>query len=274
MRSPALWPPRGLLAAERHGRARARASWSGSRSRTSRLRWSETSARSPRPRSAAASAQGRQLPLRRLRPRLPHQGGAADHDRRPDPAPVARPGRGHRPREAFETLERMLGVDLDKEGDRFAAREVIGAILKSWTITAPWTRSAMFSTRTASVGAPTRRSWELVDGTPAARPKTRSSRRLSSLESAPTRLPGSPYISATWRCARPGRRCSASTLTRLGGGLRPQRAGDRPSRRPISGSVRPRTSARTSSVCSPSIGAGATGTRSTSLNSRGDPAIR
>lgn len=35
--------------------------------------------------------------------------------------------------EAFETLERMLGVDLEAEGDRFAAREVIGAILKSWT---------------------------------------------------------------------------------------------------------------------------------------------
>ena len=35
--------------------------------------------------------------------------------------------------EAFETLERMLGVDLDAEGDRFVAREVIGAILKSWT---------------------------------------------------------------------------------------------------------------------------------------------
>ncbi|MGZ5316627.1 MAG: CoA transferase [Solirubrobacterales bacterium] len=35
--------------------------------------------------------------------------------------------------EAFETLERMLEVDLDKEGDRFKAREVIGATLKPWT---------------------------------------------------------------------------------------------------------------------------------------------
>jgi 2-methylfumaryl-CoA isomerase len=35
--------------------------------------------------------------------------------------------------EAFETLERMLDLDLDKEGDRFAAREVVGAILKPWT---------------------------------------------------------------------------------------------------------------------------------------------
>jgi 2-methylfumaryl-CoA isomerase len=35
--------------------------------------------------------------------------------------------------EAFEALERMLDVDLDKEGDRFVAREVIGATLKPWT---------------------------------------------------------------------------------------------------------------------------------------------
>jgi 2-methylfumaryl-CoA isomerase len=37
--------------------------------------------------------------------------------------------------EAFTTCEKMLDVDLTKEGDRFEAREVIGAILKPWTIT-------------------------------------------------------------------------------------------------------------------------------------------
>ena len=36
--------------------------------------------------------------------------------------------------EGFETLEKMMQVDLTKEGDRFAAREVIGAMLKPWTI--------------------------------------------------------------------------------------------------------------------------------------------
>jgi 2-methylfumaryl-CoA isomerase len=36
--------------------------------------------------------------------------------------------------EAFMNCEKMLGVDLTKEGDRFEAREVIGAILKPWTI--------------------------------------------------------------------------------------------------------------------------------------------
>ncbi len=36
---------------------------------------------------------------------------------------------------AFELVEEAMGVDLSKEGDRFAAREVLGAILKPWTIT-------------------------------------------------------------------------------------------------------------------------------------------
>ncbi len=35
--------------------------------------------------------------------------------------------------DAFAGCERMMGVDLDKEGDRFAAREVLGAIIKPWT---------------------------------------------------------------------------------------------------------------------------------------------
>jgi 2-methylfumaryl-CoA isomerase len=36
--------------------------------------------------------------------------------------------------EAFETIEKLMDVDLGKEGDRFRAREVIGAVLKPWTI--------------------------------------------------------------------------------------------------------------------------------------------
>ncbi len=35
--------------------------------------------------------------------------------------------------EAFDNLEQMMDVDLTKEGDRFEAREVIGALLKPWT---------------------------------------------------------------------------------------------------------------------------------------------
>ncbi|MBA3329074.1 MAG: CoA transferase [Solirubrobacterales bacterium] len=36
--------------------------------------------------------------------------------------------------EAVGSIEKLLGVDLTKEGDRFEAREVIGAALKPWTI--------------------------------------------------------------------------------------------------------------------------------------------
>ncbi len=35
--------------------------------------------------------------------------------------------------DAFATCEQMMDVDLSREGDRFAAREVLGAILKPWT---------------------------------------------------------------------------------------------------------------------------------------------
>jgi len=36
--------------------------------------------------------------------------------------------------EAFEKVEQLLDLDLDREGDRFEAREVLGSILKPWTI--------------------------------------------------------------------------------------------------------------------------------------------
>ena len=36
--------------------------------------------------------------------------------------------------EAFQSLEKTLGVNLEKEGDRFVARELIGALLKPWTV--------------------------------------------------------------------------------------------------------------------------------------------
>lgn len=36
--------------------------------------------------------------------------------------------------DAFRLVERQLGVDLSREGDRFRARELLGAILTTWTI--------------------------------------------------------------------------------------------------------------------------------------------
>jgi 2-methylfumaryl-CoA isomerase len=35
--------------------------------------------------------------------------------------------------ESFAMVEQQMGVDLSREGDRFKAREVLGAILKAWT---------------------------------------------------------------------------------------------------------------------------------------------
>jgi 2-methylfumaryl-CoA isomerase len=37
--------------------------------------------------------------------------------------------------EAFDTIAKLMDVDLDEEGGRFAAREVIGATLKPWVLT-------------------------------------------------------------------------------------------------------------------------------------------
>ena len=37
--------------------------------------------------------------------------------------------------EAFDTIAKLMEVDLDEEGGRFAAREVIGATLKPWVLT-------------------------------------------------------------------------------------------------------------------------------------------
>ena len=36
--------------------------------------------------------------------------------------------------EAFAALERLLDLDFEREGDRFQAREMIGSIIKPWTI--------------------------------------------------------------------------------------------------------------------------------------------
>ncbi len=36
--------------------------------------------------------------------------------------------------ETFAAIERMLGLNFEREGDRFVAREVLGSVLKPWTI--------------------------------------------------------------------------------------------------------------------------------------------
>jgi len=55
--------------------------------------------------------------------------------------------------EAFETIEKLMNVDLSKEGDRFRAREVIGAVLKPWTISRSYDEiAAIFDAHDVSWG--------------------------------------------------------------------------------------------------------------------------
>jgi 2-methylfumaryl-CoA isomerase len=68
--------------------------------------------------------------------------------------------------EAFETVERTLGVDLDKEGDRFEAREVIAALVKRWTVSRTLAEiSEVFDRHDVSWG-PYQTFMELVDHDP------------------------------------------------------------------------------------------------------------
>ena len=60
--------------------------------------------------------------------------------------------------EAFATIGKLLDVDLDEEGGRFAAREVIGATLKPWVLARTVEELGSCSTATACRGRPTRRS--------------------------------------------------------------------------------------------------------------------
>ena len=78
------------------------------------------------------------------------------------------------------TLEQMMNVDLDREGDRYTAREVIAGVLKLWTVARTFDELARPSTSTASAGGPTRRSASWSPTIPAARSRTRCSSRSSS----------------------------------------------------------------------------------------------
>ncbi len=67
---------------------------------------------------------------------------------------------------AFELVEEAMGVDLSKEGDRFAAREVLGAILKPWTITHTLDELAEIFDRHGVCWGPYQTFIELVDQDP------------------------------------------------------------------------------------------------------------
>jgi 2-methylfumaryl-CoA isomerase len=68
--------------------------------------------------------------------------------------------------DAFEVVESTMGLDLDKEGDRFAAREVLGAILKPWTISRTMEEIREIFDRHRVCWGPYQTFLELVDNDP------------------------------------------------------------------------------------------------------------
>ncbi|MBA3301879.1 MAG: CoA transferase, partial [Thermoleophilaceae bacterium] len=68
--------------------------------------------------------------------------------------------------EAVEALERIMGLDLSLEGDRYAARELIGAIIKPWTITHTLAEIAEIFDRCDVCWGPYQSFVELVDEDP------------------------------------------------------------------------------------------------------------
>ena len=87
--------------------------------------------------------------------------------------------------DACAQVEKLLGVDLEKEGDRFAARQVIAALVEPWITAATSPRCARCSTRTGSAGGRTRPSPSWSPPTRAARRRTRCSPPSTSPASAP-----------------------------------------------------------------------------------------
>ena len=68
--------------------------------------------------------------------------------------------------EAFRTLEQMMNVDLDREGDRYAAREVIAGVLKPWTIARTFDELAATFDEHGVCWGPYQTFRELVDNDP------------------------------------------------------------------------------------------------------------
>ena len=83
------------------------------------------------------------------------------------PSAVARPRRGDRPAGGLRPgRERRWGWTSSKEGDRFAAREVLGAILKPWTISRTSRRDRGDLRRHGVCWGPYQTFMELVDHDP------------------------------------------------------------------------------------------------------------
>ena len=238
-RSPGMLAAAGLLAAERHRTRTGEGQLRAARAlRRGVLRWSATSARSPRsqvnrherPKDGNylygafgrdfLTKDGRRVMIVALTPRQWQGAGRGD-----------RPRRGVRHDRAS-----CMDVDLDEEGDRFAAREVIGAMLQAvGAQPARWTRSARcFDAPRRVAGARTRPSPQLVEEDPRCstdEPDVRRGRAAGHrhLPDAGLAAATSPTPGACRADARPAARRAHRRGPRRG--ARAQRRRDRPAAR-------------------------------------------
>ncbi|MGI8863698.1 MAG: CoA transferase [Solirubrobacteraceae bacterium] len=94
--------------------------------------------------------------------------------------------------EPFATLEKMMGVDLRKEGDRWRAREVIGAVLKEWMVVRTEAEIAEIFDRHDVCWGPYYTFREAVNGDPRCSTENPMFEELQQPGIGSYRVPGSP----------------------------------------------------------------------------------
>ena len=108
-------------------------------------------------------------------------------------------------REAFELIESTMGVDLDKEGDRFAAREVLGALLKPWTISRTLDEIQEVFDANGVCWGPYQTFMELVDSDPRCSPQNPMFEEVEQPGIGTYLMPGSPLYFGSNGRLRPTR---------------------------------------------------------------------
>jgi 2-methylfumaryl-CoA isomerase len=94
--------------------------------------------------------------------------------------------------EAFELIESTMEVDLDKEGDRFAAREVLGAILKPWAASRTLDEIREVFDANGVCWGPYQTFMELVDSDPRCSPENPMFEEVEQPGIGTYLMPGSP----------------------------------------------------------------------------------
>ena len=107
--------------------------------------------------------------------------------------------------DAFDAIARLMNVDLDEEGDRFAARELLGATLKPWVLARTLSELRDMFDRHGVSGAHIRRSPNWSSATPAARPLNPMFGEVEQPEIGTYLMPGSPLAFSGAERLRPER---------------------------------------------------------------------